>query len=430
MLSQSQNVRIEASKAPKRRTMPTFIYTAKNRAGETKTGHLEAANQHGLAALLRTQGLSLISAETAGHDQSDKKWFTPLKNLVKKWGWVSLVEKMVFSRHLAVMIEAGLTLNRALEILSQQSKNPKFKKIVTQVENSVRQGKPFSDSLAQYPKVFNNVYINMVRVGESSGNLNEVLKLLASQMKKDHELISRVRGAMIYPSVIVTAMIGIGILMMIMVVPKLTGIFTELDMDLPFSTKMIIAVSNFLANNYIWGIIILAALALALRFLYKVKIVRDFFHRIYLYLPIFGSLVKKVNSARFSRMISSLIESGVSIVKSIQIVAGVLNNIHFKNALLEAAKEVQGGKELSQSLSKYDNLYTPMVIQMIGVGEKTGNLSEILETLADFYEEEIDNTTKNLSSVIEPVIMIIIGAAVGFFAVSMIQPMYSMMGGV
>jgi len=413
--------------------MPTFIYTAKNKQGQTKTGHRQAADQRGLATLLRSQGLSLISAEIIGptdNDKSDKKWLDFLKNLARRWGWISLVEKMIFSRHLAVMADAGLSLNRALGILAKQSKNPKFTKIITQVESSIRQGKSFSDSLAQYPNVFDSVYVNMVKVGESGGNLSEVLKILANQMKKDHELISRVRGAMIYPIVIITAMIGIGILMMIMVVPKLTNIFTELDIDLPFSTRIIIIVSDFLTNNYIWGLIILAVLALAIKFLYRIKAVQYVFHKIYLYLPIFGSLIKKVNSARFSRIISSLIESGVSIVKSIQIVAGVLGNVHFKNALLKAAKEVQGGKELSQSLSIYDNLYTPMVVQMIDVGEKTGNLSEILKTLADFYEEEIDNTTKNLSSVIEPVIMVIIGAAVGFFAISMIQPMYSMMGGI
>jgi len=413
--------------------MPNYIYTAKNKEGETKTGHLETTDQHGLAILLRAQGLSLISAETVSetnHDKEDKKIINFFKNIAKKWGWVSLIEKMVFSRHLAVMIEAGLSLNKALQILAEQSKNPKFTKIINKIEDSVRQGKSFSDSLALYPKVFNNIYVNMVRVGESGGNLNEILKLLAEQMKKDHELISRVRGAMIYPSVIIVVMIGIGILMMIMVVPKLTDIFTEIEMDLPLSTRVIIAISNFLEYNYIWSIVILISLIIAFKLLYKIESIKKVFHKGYLYLPIFGSLTKKVNSARFSRMISSLIESGVPIVKSIQIVAGVLSNIHFKNALFESAQEVQKGKELSTSLAKYDNLYTPMVIQMIDVGEKTGNLSEILKTLADFYEEEIDNTTKNLSSVIEPVIMVIIGGAVGFFAISMIQPMYSMMSGI
>ncbi len=410
--------------------MPNFIYSAKDKDGQTKAGHTQAASQHELAAILRSQGLVLISADIAGSEQSIKKWKNFFKTLSSKWGWVSLVDKMVFSRHLAVMVDAGLSLNQALKILSEQNKNPKFKKIIDQIETNVRQGKSFSDSLAQYPKTFNGIYVNMVKVGETSGNLSEVLKLLAQQMKKDHELISRVRGAMIYPAVIVTAMIGIGTLMMIMVVPKLTEIFTEMNIELPLSTRMIIGISNLLKDHFILGIIILIISAIAIRFLIRFKSVKKVLHKAYLYLPIIGSLIQKINSARFSRTISSLIESGVSIVESLKIVAGILNNIHFKEALINSAEEVQKGKELSKALDSYKNLYTPMVVQMIGVGEETGNLSEVLETLADFYEEEIDNTTKNLSSVIEPVIMIVIGAAVGFFAISMMQPMYSMMGNI
>ena len=410
--------------------MPNYIYTAKTKDGETKIGHLEVISQHKLSVDLRAQGLVLISAEIAGYEETDKKWATFLKNIVKRLSRVSLVERMIFSRHLAVMVEAGLPINEALRILAKQSKNNKFKKAITQIEDNVRQGKSFSDSLAQYPKIFNDIYINMVRIGETSGKLNEVLKLLAQQMKKDHELISRVRGAMIYPAVIVTAMIGIGILMMIMVVPKLTDVFTELEMELPLSTRIIIGISNFLTHNYIWGAIILIGLIVLIRFLYKIESIKKIFHKIYLLLPIFGSLIKKVNSARFARTISSLLESGISIVESLKIVAGTLGNIHFKQALINSAQQVQEGKELSQALRNYENLYTPMVTQMIDVGEKTGSLSEVLKTLANFYEEEIDNITKNLSSIIEPVLMVIIGGAVGFFAISMIQPMYSMMEGI
>lgn len=411
--------------------MANFIYTAKDKDGQTKTGHLEAANQHELAATLRSQGLILISADEPGEEKtSGKKLANWLNRLSSKWGWISLVDKMVFSRHLAVMIEAGLSLNQALKALAEQNRNPKFQKIINQVEANVRQGKSFSNSLAEHPKVFNEIYINMTKVGETSGNLSEVLKLLAEQMKKDHELISRVRGAMIYPAVIITAMIGIGIMMMVTVVPKLTEIFTEMNIELPLSTRIIIGISNFLKNNFLLGLGILIVSLVLLRFIIKIKAVRNILHKIYLRLPIFGSLIQKINSARFSRTISSLIESGVSIVESLKIVSGVLNNVHFKKSLIDSANQVQKGKELSKSLGSYKKLYTPMVIQMIGVGEETGNLSDVLETLADFYEEEIDNTTKNMSSIIEPIIMIIIGGAVGFFAISMMQPMYSMMGNI
>jgi len=408
--------------------MPTYLYIAKTKKGENKAGTLEAINKHELAAILREQDLVLISAETTA--QKEKAGHFDLKDFLQRIGRISLVEKMIFSRHLSIMIKAGLSLNQALRVLAEQTKNPKFKKIIGRVEEDLRRGQPLSDCLAKEPKVFNELYISMVRIGETSGNLDKVLKILAEQMRKDHELISRVRGAMMYPAVIITAMIGIGILMMIMVVPKLTEVFTEFNMELPLSTQMIIGLSNILKNHLLLGLMSLIGLIVLLRFGLKNKKFKRVLDKIYLHLPILGSLVQKTNSARFARSLSSLMESGLAIVNALQIVAGTLGNIHFKEALVNSAEQVQRGKELSRALSNYKNLYPPMVVQMIQVGEQTGSLSDILKNLADFYEEEIDNTTKNLSSIIEPVIMVIIGAAVGFFAISMIQPMYSMMGGI
>ncbi len=408
--------------------MPNFIYTSKNKRGETQIGHLESKDKHELASLLRNQGLVLVSAEIAGVEKSVS--YFNIKKIIQKLGHISLVEKMMFSRHLSVMIKAGLSLSQALKVLAKQTKSSKFSKIINQIEDSVRQGKTFSESLAQHPKVFDDLFINMVQVGETSGNLNEVLEILAEQMKKNHELASRVRGAMIYPAVIVVAMIGIGILMMIMVVPQLTSVFAELDIELPLSTRIIIGLSNFLKDNLILAIIILITSIILIRFIIRIKKIKAVLDRTFLYLPIFGPLIQKINSARFARTFSSLIESGVPIVKSLKIVAGTLGNIHFKKALLDSAQQVQRGESLSIALRKHENLYMTMVTQMISVGEETGNISGVLENLADFYEEEIDNTTKNLSAVLEPVIMIIVGTAVAFFAVSMIQPMYSMMGGI
>lgn len=406
--------------------MPNFLYTAKNQKGETKAGKLQATNEHELAAALRQEGLILVSAEA---DDDEKKFGLDIKKIIIRLGHISLVEKMMFTRHLAVMIKAGLSLNQALKTLIEQTKNPRFKRAIVKIEENIRQGKTFSESLALYSRIFNDLYINMVKVGETSGNLDEVLNNLAEQMRKDHDLISRIRGAMIYPAVIIITMIGIGILMMIMVVPKLTEVFEELNVGLPLSTRVIIAISNFLQNHLIWGLVILTAFIFLARLSLRNKSVKRALHRVYLHTPILGPLLKKINSARFARTIGSLTESGVAIVKSLEITAGTLGNIHFKESLIACGQEVQKGKDLSRSLSNYKNLYTPMVIQMVGVGEQTGNLSSILKTLAEFYEEEIDKTTKNLSSIIEPIIMIVVGAAIGFFAISMIQPMYSMMGG-
>jgi len=405
----------------------TFLYIAKTQKGGTRTGTKEAADQHELANFLRQEGLFLISAEMAGI--KEKTGRIDISFLISKIQGVSLVEKMMFTRHLAVMIKAGLSLNRALAVLARQSKSSKFKKIISQVEKEVRSGQPFADSLSKHPKAFDELYVNMVRVGETGGNLEEVLNLLAEQMKKNHRLISRVRGAMMYPAVILIAMIGIGILMMVMVVPKLTETFIELEIDLPLATRIIISISNFLKNNIILTMIGLALFGVLLRFSLKIKQVKRALHKIFLHLPILGNIVQKINSARLARTLSSLINSGVAIVKGLQITAGTLTNIYFKEALLKSAEQVQEGEPLSKTMIQDENLYPPMIIQMIQVGEETGSLSETLKTLADFYEEEIDNITKELTTIIEPILMVIIGAAVGFFAISMIQPMYSMMSG-
>ena len=405
-----------------------YIYTAKTKEGETEAGQSEAANDYELAAFLRKQGLVLISAKLAEIEETTDRF--NFKKFVEQFGHISLVEKMMFSRNLAIMIKAGLSLNQALNVLAQQTKSPKFKKIISRIATDIQQGKSFSESLSKHPKVFNDLYVNMVKIGETSGNLNEILRSLAEQMKKDHDLISRVRGAMIYPAVIIAAMIGIGIIMMIVVVPKLTEVFVEMKIELPLSTRVIIGVSNFLQHNLIFSFIFLSVFIFFARLSMRIKSVKKFLHNIILHLPIFGSLSRKINSARFARNFSSLVESGVAIVKSLEITAGTLSNLYFKESLIASAQQVKKGKELSETLSCYTNLYAPMIIQMTSVGEKTGDLAGILNNLADFYEEEIDNITKNLSSIIEPIIMLVVGAAVGFFAISMIQPMYSMMGGV
>ncbi len=408
--------------------MSTYLYTAKNKEGENEAGTLEALNKHELAHALRQKGLFLISAEPI--NQKKKGAFSNLDKFTALLNRVSLVEKMLFSQHLSVMIKAGLSLNQALEVLANQTKNPKLKKIINQVENDVRSGQSFSSALSKYPKIFNNLYVSIVKVGETAGNLDEVLEKLAEQMRKDHELISRVKGAMMYPAVIIVAMIGIGIIMMITVVPKLTAIFKDFEMDLPLTTRIVIAISEGIRSYIVFLAIGLVVLFFAIRLAVKNKTIKKGIHFVYLRLPIFGGLSKKINTARFARTFSSLINSGVAIVESMQITAQTLGNIHFKESLINSAEQVQKGGQLSDNLSKYPSLYPPMVVQMVKVGEETGSLSDILNEVAEFYEKNIDQITKNLSSVIEPVIMVIVGAAVGFFAVSMLQPMYSMVSGV
>lgn len=408
--------------------MSTFYYTAKSLDGKTKSGTLEAKDKSNLAQALRRKGFLLTSAQILGEEKKKKKLVFS-KKVIGFLSGVSLVERLLFTRHLAVMIGAGFSLHKALEVLAKQSTNPSFKKIINSVVTGIKKGNTLADGLAKHPRVFNNFYISMIRVGEKGGNLEEVLKILAEYLKKEHEFRSKVRGAMIYPIVIFIAMIGIGILMMIVVVPKITDMFEELNTELPLTTKILIAISTFLTNYFILGLIgFIVLIIILIRFL-RTKPGKYSLSWIFLKLPFVKKITKKINCARFARSFSSLMESGVPIIESLNITAKTLSNVFYSDSLISIATEVKKGQNLQEALEKHSNIYPILVSQMIGVGEQTGELSDIVKRLADFYEEEVTDITNNLASVIEPVLMIIIGAAVGFLAVSMIQPMYSMMEG-
>jgi len=408
--------------------LPTFAFTAKSLTGDIKVGSQEAASEGELAHALREQGfiltsINIVAGQTVASSQKRLADFLPSFN------FIPLSEKMVFARHLAVMIGAGLSMTRALEILSLQTKNKGFSKIIKSLKENVSQGQSFADSLAKYPKIFSELFINMVRVGESSGGLEETLKMLAFQMEREHELKSKIKGALIYPTVVVIAMFGIGILMMVVVMPQLTQVFKEMNSDLPLSTQMIISFSDFLIQHWAIGLMGLLGLIVVVRLLLKTTSGKTSFDWVLLRLPIFGEIIKKVNSARLARTLGALIESSVPIVQSLQIIAGTLGNSFFRQSLTEASLSVQKGGQLSKFIDSYPQLYPAMVGQMIAVGEETGTMGAVLGKLADFYEEEVNAVTKGMASIIEPILMVVIGAAVGFFAISMIQPMYSVMQG-
>jgi type IV pilus assembly protein PilC len=406
--------------------MPIYNYTAKNIKGEKKEGELEAKDEHSLAKVLREEGYILTSIKK---EQKKKIGDISLSRL-NPFAKVSLIEKVLFARHLGVMVKAGISLPKALDILVLQIKNEKFSKVISEVGRKVNQGVSLSDSLSEYPEVFNKLFVNMIKVGEVSGNLEEVLFLLADQLKKDHQLISKVKGAMVYPTVIILAMIGIGMMMMVFVIPKLVSVFDAFETELPFTTKTLIWVSSFFSENIFLVVGLIAILAIVFKIISKQSSGSKFFHSLILCLPAVGVLVMKINVARFARTLGSLLAGGVTIVQSLNIISETLTNVHYSQSLKNASKQISKGVELNKALSEYEKLYPVLVSQMIAVGEETGTLSDILIQLAEFYESEVDATLNNLSAIIEPVLMLIIGGAVGFFAVSIIQPMYSIMGGV
>ena len=342
-------------------------------------------------------------------------------------GGVPLVSKLMFIRNLRVMVAAGVSLPRSLSILSEQIKSKRMKRVMLQMKDHIVQGKSFSDSLALYPDVFSDLFVSMVKVGEETGTLEDVLNVLSAHMEKDHQLRSRVKSAMIYPSVILGAMIIIGIVMMIFVIPKLAQVFSDLNTELPATTRFIISTGNFMASFWYLIPIFIILLAAAFRTFIKTKFGKAVFDAFLLVFPGISGIVRKTNSAYTVRTLSSLISAGVPIVRSLEIVSSSVSNEYYKRAVIEISEKVRKGEKLSEAIAVHKDIYPPLVIQMVEVGAETGETAEILKKLAEFYEEEVSNATKNLSTIIEPILMLIIGAAVAFFAISMIQPIYGMM---
>ncbi|TSD03266.1 MAG: hypothetical protein Greene071436_335, partial [Parcubacteria group bacterium Greene0714_36] len=341
-----------------------------------------------------------------------------------------LGEKMFFARNLSVMVAAGLSLVRSLDAIEQDSKNPKFKRMVGDCRETISKGKTLAEGLRLHEKVFGELFINMTEVGEATGKLTSVLKLLANQMKRDHALRKRVKGAMMYPVIIMLALAGIGAMMMIYVVPTITSVLKELGVPLPITTRVIIWMSETLVHRGVWVLSVIIAAGLSVWRIRKTVAGRTFFDRWSLKLPVFGSLIRQFNTARFCRTLSYLLTAGVPFVRSLEITAGVLSNTLFREAIKKSAEGIQKGKQLNTVLTDNPNLFQPLVIQMVSVGEETGKISEMLLRLALFFEEEVAAVTKNLSTIIEPILMVIIGIAVGFFAVSMLQPIYTSMGSI
>ncbi|MDO8663529.1 MAG: type II secretion system F family protein, partial [Candidatus Wildermuthbacteria bacterium] len=294
----------------------------------------------------------------------------------------------------------------------------------------ISKGNSFSSALNKHPKIFSEVFQSMIGVGEEGGTLDEVLKTLALQLERENDLKSKVRGAMIYPAVIVCAMLGIGTLMLVTVVPQLSQTFKEMEVELPFTTKLVIGFADLLVQR--WYLIVPIFIFLIFIFwqIAKSKKGKKIIDHLILKVPIFSPIVKNTSSAYTARTLSSLISAGVSLPRALEITSKILGNYFYKDALLAAGEKVKKGEKLSSALKGAEKIFPPTLIQMIGVGEETGETSAILAKLADFYEQEVSDTTKNLTSIIEPVLMIFIGAVVGFFAVSMIQPMYSMLGSI
>jgi type IV pilus assembly protein PilC len=352
-----------------------------------------------------------------------------LNDWVGKITPIPFIQKIFFVDHLRTMIHASLSLVEALGILGKEMENRRFKKIIGEIKKEVEKGRPLSEVLAEYPKVFPPIYVKMVASGEISGKLDESLQQIVVQMKKSQALSSSIRGAMIYPSVIVVAIVGVAIFMMTAVLPKMMTLFTEFDAELPLATKVLITVVGVFNNPIALVLIIMTLGGLIAGFIMLLKRVlpfRHFIHNLNLNLPIIGPVIKQINLARFSLTLSSLLKSTIPIIDAIDITADTCSNLLYQNALHETATEIKGGRPLSELLSQYKKLFPPMVTEMVMVGERSGEVDQLLSELSNFYGEEVDKTMKNFATIIEPIIIIVMGLAVAGIAVAVIMPMYTL----
>ncbi len=401
--------------------MDKFKFKAIGKDDKVYEGIRESQNKFSLYNELKAEGSTLVSAVEINRKSH---WFDSLTAL---FGGVPEDQKIMFTKNLGYMIAAGLPIAKSLSVLERQISNAKFKSIIVSLESEIRKGQTLSDAASAYPSIFSNLFVSMVKAGEESGKLSESLEIVGDQMDGMHKLKQKITGAMIYPGIIVSLMIIIGVLMLIYVVPSITATFTSLNETLPIYTQILIGTSNFLKNNILLSLVIVVA-AVLFYYLFSIsKIGKRSIDFISLKLPVVGELVRETNSARIARTLSSLLSSGVAFDKAILITGDVIGNSYFKKILSDASMRVQKGETISSVFLANTKIMPDFVGEMMNVGEETGQLPQMLMEVATYYENSVDQKTKDMSTIIEPVLMIIIGVVVGFFALAIIKPIYSVM---
>ncbi len=402
-----------------------FSYKAKSKDGEIMEGILYATDRLALARELRSRGDTPLLIKEKSDNFMDK--VSSFSGIFSK---VSVSEQIILTKNLSGMIKAGLSLYRALSVLKKQTKNVKLSNVLTSLSGDINSGETFSSGLAKSPDVFSKLFVSMTRAGEEAGNLANALVDIGINLEKSHNLTKKIKGALIYPGVILSAMVVIGVLMFAFVVPTLASTFKELGVVLPTSTRVLIFFGNFFSNNLILTFVIIIVIAFGLFSFFRAKFMTKYIDYIVLRIPVVGNLAKELSTARTARTMSSLLLAGVSITRAVEITGDVVQNVYYQKVLDEVKTAVEKGASFSSVFEANSKLYPVMMSEMIQVGEETGKLSDMLLEVALFYEGEIENKTKNLSTIIEPLLMVVIGAGVGFFAISMISPLYSILGSI
>lgn len=398
-----------------------FSVTVRTPEGSEETAVMEAENRFSIYGEVEKNGGTVVTIEEAGSGFALPAWMN-----IRFGSGIKTEQRIAFTKNLSAMLGAGLTLSRALSVIDRQAGNKYLKEIIKKIQDNVKAGSGFHESLALYPAVFSKLFVAMTKAGEESGTLSATLAVVAKQMETSNTLTKKVKGAMIYPSIILFAIVVIGILMLIYVVPTLSSTFRSLNVDLPLATRVIVAASDFMVHHAFIVLLLLGALGflgfLGARSRQGGRVIMAVARR----LPVIGELVRETFSARAARTLSSLLSSGVEMLTAIGIAAEVVGENVFGEVLLQAEESVRKGEPLSAAFAAHEKLYPVFLSEMIMVGEETGKVADMLGQVAEYYETDVEEKTKDLSTIIEPLLMLFIGVFVGVFAISMIAPIYSL----
>lgn len=398
--------------------MAAFNYTALDATNTFVNGRIEAGNSKTAVKQLEREGFVIVNIK-----EEKRPRFGGRFNIVLNG--ISAQEKIFFTRNLYTMLEAGISLDHAIKTTAEQTTNEKFGGILMKVHGELQKGQPLHVALLPHKDVFHGYYINMIKIGEMSGRLDDVLSYLLEKLEKDQELLMKARGAMIYPVIILIALIVMVTGMLIYVIPRITNILNQYDVTLPLATRVLLWLSNFMVHNGVYLFIVFIIAGFAFYKTTRKGNARWRWHSFVLVLPGISMIVKEYNLARFARSTSALLRSGLGLDQALGLTAGVSSNSHYERSLTGAIKFVQRGIPFSEVLKGNPTLYPPLVTRMIEVGEKSGKLDHMLSRLAEYYEKSVSNKLSNISSVIEPVLLLLIGLSVGYVAIAVLTPIWS-----
>ena len=399
--------------------MSNFKYTALDRSGKEVKGTVEANDKMSANEQLKSKGLSPIKVDEEGLFDKDISFDFGGKKKVKSR------DLSVFCRQFVSITRAGVNITDALDMLAGQTENKTLKAAIEDTKLSVQKGETLARAMARQTGVFPDIMINMVEAGEATGNLETAFERVGEQMEKSTKIASMVKSAMIYPISLLIIIIGVVVAMMVMVIPTFSSMYADMGAELPALTKMLVACSDFMVNQYLVVIIVVVAVVVGVKVFKSTKTGTYFFDKIFMKAPIFGTIVVKNASANFARTLATLNASGISMIEALEITARTMKNVYFRDDVLNAREKVAEGRPLSEPL-KLGGVFPNMIVQMIGIGEETGSMEEMLDTAAGYYEEEVEVATSNIAQIVQPLIIVVLAGIVGVIIMAILIPMFGM----